>query len=127
MLITAAEILMGRDKANPLTSELKENLESLLVALNKFRLAYGKPMTVSSGYRPPATNASTKGAAKHSWHMVCFACDFKDLDGSLDAWCLAHLDVLKDAGLWLESPDSTPGWCHLQAVPPHSGSRVFKP
>lgn len=126
-MISAAEILMGRDKDAPLTSELKENLEMLLVALNKFRSIYGKPMTVSSGYRPPNINAQTKGAAKHSNHMICLAADFKDADGSLDQYCLNNLKVLEDCGLWLESPKSTIGWTHLQCVPPKSGNRVFFP
>lgn len=126
-MITAAEVLMGREKVAPLTSELKENLEMLLEALNKFRSAYGSSMIVSSGYRPPSINEATKGAAKHSNHMICLACDFKDVDGNLDKWCMSNLDVLEKCGLWLEDPKSTVGWCHLQCVPPRSGNRVFKP
>lgn len=126
-MISASEVLMGRDKKNPLTSELKENLEMLLAALNKFRVIYGKPMIVSSGYRPPEINVNTKGAAKHSNHMICLACDFKDEDGSLDKYCMDNLAVLEKCGLWLESPKSTPNWCHLQCVPPKSGKRVFIP
>ncbi len=127
MAITAAEVLMGRDKLAPLTREQKENLQDLLVALNKFRVAYGKPMQVSSGYRPPAINAATPGAAKYSHHMMLLACDFRDADESLDKWCLSHLDVLEKCGLYLEHPDATKGWCHLQVIPPKSGKRVFRP
>lgn len=126
-MITADEILMGRDKQAPLTSELKENLETLLTALNKFRAIYGKPMIVTSGYRPPEINAGVPNAAKHSNHMICLACDFKDADGSLDQWCIDNQQVLVDCGLWQESPASTGGWCHLQCVPPKSGHRVFVP
>lgn len=117
---------MGRDVAAPLTPELEANLDRLLTALNAFRKAYGKPMVVSSGYRPAAINASV-GGAKASNHMVCRACDFVDSDRKLSEFCLAHLEVLESCGLWLESPASTPGWVHLQCVPPRSGSRVFRP
>lgn len=127
MSISRNEVLMGRDKADPLTPELEENLSKLLKALNEFRAAYGKPMVVSSGYRPPGINAKIANAAKRSNHMVCLACDFADKDGKLDEWCLNNLDVLEKCGLWLEDPKSTPGWCHLQCVPPRSGNRVFKP
>lgn len=125
-MITREEILMGRDKISPLNADLKANLEKLLIALNKFRLKYAKSMFVSSGYRPGAFNEAA-GGAKKSYHMICLACDFKDPDGAIDAFCMANQALLADCGLWLEHPDSTPGWCHLQAVPPKSGNRVFRP
>lgn len=126
-MITREEVLMGRDKDYPLDTEQEVNLEHLLECLNKFRKAYGKPMVVSSGYRPAAVNAKVKGAAKKSNHIMCLACDFRDLDGSLDEWCLQNLDVLEECGLYLESPLHTPNWCHLQAKAPKSGNRVFIP
>ena len=126
-MITRDEVLMGRDKTDPLTPEMEANLTKLLKALNAFRTTYGKPMHVSSGYRPPSVNAKIPNAAKKSNHMVCLAADFKDPDGSLDQWCLANPKVLEKAGLWQEHPDATPGWCHLQAVAPKSGNRVFRP
>ena len=126
-MITKAEILMGRDKLYPLDQEMQDNLQKLLVAVNLFQQHYGKPMIVSSGYRPAAINAKVKGAAKKSNHMVCLAVDFKDIDGSLDKFCTDNLNILEACGLWLEHPDSTPGWCHLQAKAPKSGNRVFKP
>lgn len=129
MSITKVEILMGRDRqyASDYTAEVSNNLDKLLVHLNKFRKAYGKPMKVSSGWRPPSVNASVKGAAKRSNHMLGLACDFSDPDGSLAAWCLNNLKVLEDCGLYLEDPGHTKGWLHLQCVPPGSGRRVFKP
>lgn len=126
-MITREEILMGRDEKYPLSEEQEQNLEQLLIALNKFRKAYNKPMYVSSGYRPEAINSKVKGAAKKSNHIMCLACDFKDLDGSLDEWCLQNLDILEQCGLYLESPLHTPNWCHLQCKAPKSGNRVFIP
>lgn len=127
MSISREEVLMGRDKVFPLNEEQEANLTHLLECLNKFRELYGKPMIVSSGYRPEAINVNVKGAAKKSNHIMCLACDFKDLDNKLDDWCLENLDILTQCGLYLESPQHTPGWCHLQAKAPKSGNRVFIP
>ena len=127
MAISRDEVLMGRDKKYPLTPEMEQNLQKLLVALNKFRQIYGKSMVVSSGYRPAAINANVPGAAKKSAHMSCEACDFRDTDGSLDKYCMDNLYILEQCGLYLEHPSATPGWCHLQIRRPGSGNRVFKP
>jgi hypothetical protein len=115
-MISRAEVLMGREKEYPLTPELEKNLTHLLTALNMFRTAYGKPMLVSSGYRPGKYNVAAHGAT-HSSHLTCEACDFADADGSLDAFCLANIPLLEKCGLWLEAPGMTPGWCHLQIRP----------
>jgi hypothetical protein len=53
-MISRDEILMGRDKQAPLTGPMEVNLEKLLKAVNKFRAVWGKPMKVTSGYRPAA-------------------------------------------------------------------------
>lgn len=103
---------MGRDKEFPLNEVLESNLQKLLTALNKFRTIYGKPMQVSSGYRPEKYNREAGGAIK-SLHMVCMACDFIDIDGSIDSFCVANRDILKTCGLYLEHPKWTRNWCHL--------------
>lgn len=123
-MITRTEVLMGRDKEFPLTPALETNLSKLLIALNKVRAAYGKPMKVSSGYRPGRYNTAAKGA-KASAHITCQACDFSDPTGDLDAWCMQNLALLSSCGLRLEHPDSTPGWCHLDIK--FNGKVVFKP
>lgn len=125
MHITRDEILMNRDRQYPLTPELEANLAKLLECLNKFREIYGKPMEVTSGYRPEAVNSQVSNAAKNSSHVVCMACDFADVDGSLDKYCLKNIQVLIDCGLYLENPVNTPGWCHLQIRP--TKIRVFNP
>lgn len=120
---------MGRDVSHKseYSQEISDNLDKLLVPLNKFREAYGKPMAVTSGWRPPSLNSTVKGAAPKSNHQRGLACDFKDSDGSLDQFCMDNLDLLEKLGLYLEHPDATKGWCHLQCVPPRSGNRVFRP
>lgn len=125
-MITRDEVLMGRDKDAPLNATQEANLQKLLLALNKFRAYYGKPMKVTSGYRPAAINKAA-GGAKRSNHMVLLACDFADPDGTLDQYCLDNQLILATCNLYLEHPESTPGWCHLQCVAPKSGNTVFKP
>jgi uncharacterized protein YcbK (DUF882 family) len=115
---------MGRDRDYPLTPELLENLERLLLAVNIVRAEWGKPLTVVSGYRPGHYNKQAKGARRSS-HTICEACDFRDPDKSFAKWCLTNLDVLTRAGLYMENPDFTPTWVHLQIRP--TKNRVFNP
>lgn len=123
-MISRAEVLMGRDTEYPLDAKLEANLKKLLIAVNKLRELYGKPMIVSSGYRPGKYNKAA-GGAKNSSHLTCEAVDFKDHDGALKAWIT--VDILKQCGLWQEEPSRTPTWLHVQIRSIPSGSRVFKP
>ena len=128
-MISKDELLQGCDHQYPsdYTPEISSNLDSLLVPMNQVRTIYGKPMMVTSGWRPPSINASTPGAAKHSKHMVGLACDISDLDGSLWTWVLARLDLMQSLGLYFEDKRWTPSWCHFQLGPPASGKRIFVP
>lgn len=123
-MISAKEILMGRDVQSPLTKEQFYNLLDLLPRINLIRFHYGKPLTVSSGYRPPAQNA-TAGGATRSAHMSCQAVDFRDPDGAFAKWCLANMDLIRKAGLYLEDPSFTIGWAHLQSRP--TNNNPFRP
>ncbi len=128
-MITLADFYMGRDRRFPdeLTDEKRSNAEETIDKANQLLERFGETRKVNSGWRPASINKSTVGAAPKSKHMECLAIDLEDKDGSLDAWCLENLEVLQEIGLWLESPDATPNWCHIQIVPPRSGNRVFKP
>lgn len=133
--ITRNEVTGGRDVPRAMESDLNQ----LLLALNKLRAKYGKPMRVVSGFRTPNEHIEIykHKAAKAgipfdqskvpmgSGHLKCQACDFEDLDGELDTWCLQNVSVLEQLGLWLEHPDSTPGWTHLDTKP--RSNRVFRP
>lgn len=128
-MITLEDYFMGRDVeyAEELTDELRDNARETVERANALLARAGLDRSVNSGWRPAAVNATVPNAAKRSKHMQCLAIDLDDDDGALDAWCMAHLDVLKEIGLWLEHPSATPRWCHLQIVPPRSGNRVFYP
>lgn len=134
---TRDEILKGRDKLSPLTPEMEGNLEKLIKAVSRIRHAYGRSLSVSSGYRPESINSQTVGAAKASAHMMCQAVDIVDKDGSFAKWCLNNLTVLEESGIFLEDPSYTyiindkgervGGWTHLDIRGPKSGKRVFIP
>lgn len=129
-----------RDKnfAEDLTEEIKTNAKTTVDRVNDLlasMYADGVPLIADnatgslshSGWRPPSVNKATKGAAVKSKHLTGQACDLYDPNGYLDEWCLKNRDELERIGLWLESPNATPGWCHVQTIPPKSGNRVFIP
>jgi len=136
MSITLADFYKGRDVtyAAELTPEIRANAAITVDRVNQLLAAFyasqpdGSYRTVNSGWRPPEINASTVGAAKFSRHMTGQACDLSDDDERLDSWCLGEGRAsLVRIGLWQESPQSTPRWCHVQIVAPASGNRVFIP
>lgn len=121
-MITRVEVLKGRDDAYPLTPELEANLERLLIAANKLRAAWGKPMIINSGYRPGHYNSDI-GGAPNSTHITCEAIDIHDMTGDLKAFCTP--EMLESCGLWMESPKSTPTWAHVDIKP--RANRIFIP
>lgn len=135
--ITVPQYFMGRDVTYKaaLTPDITKNatettrLANLL--LDRFYAAnpQAHQRGVNSGWRPPAVNAGTVGASKTSHHMTGRAIDLGDDDGQLDAYCMSAVGqaALIEIGLWLEHPDSTPRWCHVQTLPPGSKNRVFRP
>ena len=141
-MITLQHYWMGRDvkHGQALGPDTRRNaartVELVDALLNRARAAGVEcqisPVTgslLTSGWRPPAINAATPGAAPNSKHITGQAVDVYDPQGDLDEWLSgpAGQAALDDIGLWLEHPASTPGWSHLQTVPPNSGRRVFYP
>jgi hypothetical protein len=99
----------------------------LLIPLNKIRDAYGQPMIVDSGWRPPSINAATLGAAKNSKHCLGLAADIADPDGRLTKWVLENLQLMKDLNIYMEDFRWTPSWVHFGLGAPASGRRIFVP
>lgn len=140
--ITLADYWMGRDVeySLALSTDIRAKAARTVLILNMFLedavnagvTLERNPRTgslLSSGWRPPAVNSATPGAAFNSKHMTGEAGDVFDPDGDLDEWCMspAGVEAMVKHGLWLEHPSATKGWCHLQIVPPRSGNRVFYP
>lgn len=136
-MLTLADYYKGRDRlfASELTPEIAQNakltLERVNLLLQRFYATHPRAArrTINSGWRPAAVNRKVQNAAKRSHHLTARACDLSDDDGALDRWLMTALGqrVLEHCGLWMEHPDATPRWCHVQIVPPKSGRRVFHP
>ena len=137
-MITAAEYLAQHSKeAAPgeLTDEIRANAERTCEAAAALETASGIECKLRSGWRPAGFNASfthhdasgklVRGGAPKSRHMTGEGIDIADSDGALDAWLTD--ERLAQLGLYREHPDATPGWCHVQIVPPKSGHRTFIP
>lgn len=73
------------------------------------------------GFRAATSTTGRLG----SKHRAAHAVDVYDPENKLDDWL--NDDVLTAFGLYREAPEDTPGWCHLQDVPPASGERTFTP
>jgi hypothetical protein len=107
--------------------EIIKNAWETVQKVNKLAVIAGwGDLIVSSGWRPAAVNATIKGAAPKSNHLTGRAVDLADPDRSIGRWCIDNQNALEKVGLWLEHPDDTPTWCHLQTVSPKSGNRVFR-
>ena len=65
--------------------------------------------------------------ATNSSHKEGLAVDRYDPDNKIDAWCMEHQDKLKERGIYIEHPDSTPHWSHWTIRAPGSGHTVFYP
>lgn len=134
-MITRDDFFMGRDKAYPqdLTPEIedcaKQTIERANLLLTRFRADTGDTYArkVNSGWRPPAVNAATPGAARKSKHMLGQAIDIDDDNGALDDWLMTPEGeaAMREIGLWHEHPRDTPQWSHIQTVPPGSGNLHF--
>jgi hypothetical protein len=73
------------------------------------------------GFRAPDTGTG----APHSNHRLAHAVDVYDPHNALDSWL--NDEILERFGLYREHFSATPGWCHLQDVPPGSGKRTYLP
>lgn len=122
---------MGRDidYAEELTDEITRNAEETVDKVNQLLERAGRTEadTVNSGWRPAGVRDPTQNNLVASLHATAEAVDIGDPDRSLAHWCMDHLEILKEIGLWMEDARWTPTWVHLQSAPPRSGRIVFIP
>lgn len=111
-MITVQEYLMGRDKNYPLDILMARNMAELLSRVNHLIASLQWDAKVTSGYRPPGIN-KTIGGAKMSTHTVCAGIDLADPDGKYGAFLRKNPLILERYDLYLEHPDHTKGWVHL--------------
>lgn len=131
-MIYPQEILNDRE----CPEELEKNLLDLLIKMNKVRDAWGKPMTVSSGWRSKGDQLriyKEKGITDpakipmRSKHFFCQAVDIYDPKRELQKWIKENIKLVEEIGLWMEDFSATPNWVHFQTVPPASNKRFFLP
>lgn len=138
-MISFTELLNG-NKFNVLPKDHQRNLETLLYRMNKIRMEYSQPMTVTSGYRSLEDHLriyKNKGITDQSKipmkskHLSGQAVDISDPNGHLQEWCKANQTLIRQVGLWMEDFSFTKTWVHFQCVPYGSfklgGSLWFRP
>lgn len=123
-MITPKEYLMDRDKDFPLDMLQATNMADLLSRINHLIASLKISTRVSSGYRPSAINKKI-GGAKMSTHTVCAGIDLYDPNGEIGKMLRSNTKILEEYGLFLENPDFTKGWVHLDTK--NRKNRIFNP
>lgn len=128
MKFTITELLNAGQhkwKESEVDAVTMRNLKDLCNKLNK--LGFVPPRVATSCLRSLADQKRINPKAMGSSHLYGAAVDVGDSDGKLKAWLKANPNKLVECGLWMESPEYTKTWCHLQSYAPASFNRVFKP
>lgn len=133
-MISTRELLAG-NIITDLSIEQQHNLEDLKAKLNIIRLAWNKPMIITSGFRTIYQHRliySKQGNDKPpmgSQHLQGKAADVADPYGALGMWLHQNPDVLEQADLYCEITNGP--WQHFQTAPFKSykpgGTRWFNP
>lgn len=101
------------------------NLEDLCRKVNA--LGYEPPMRATSCLRSIIDQQRINPSAMGSSHLYGCAVDIADPKGELAKWLETRMSTLMNCGLWLENPEKTKGWIHLQSYAPRSMNRIFNP
>lgn len=123
-MITVTDYLMGRDKQDPLDVLQLRNMAELLSRVNHLLASLNFDPKISSGYRPSRINKSV-GGAKMSTHTVCAGIDLIDPENKIGKFLKKNPLILNRYDLYLENPDHTPGWMHLDIK--QRKNRIFNP
>lgn len=125
-MISEKDLLTYVEKDFVITSEMHQNMSTLIASVNNLLADWGKRVVVTSGLRSPAKNMAV-GGSTNSNHLKGLAVDFSDFHGDFGLWCEKNLGLLEKYSLWMEDRRYCPHWLHLQCVPPKSGNRIFIP
>jgi peptidoglycan hydrolase-like protein with peptidoglycan-binding domain len=79
--LTWGEFTKGCSRV-PVDNQVVANIIRTAKAFGKIRQAYGSPLYITSGYRPPAVNRSI-GGARYSQHIYGLALDISPVDGNI--------------------------------------------
>jgi len=125
-ILTSSGRYPDREASTECSSEVRAAAADLAERVSGLLDALLVTASVSSGFRSRVTNGKVRGA-KMSAHMSGQACDLLDRTGDLARAIAQRQDLLERYDLYLESPQHTPGWAHLQSRKTASGNRVFLP
>lgn len=95
-------------------------------------LGWKDSIVVSSGWRPESINRAI-GGAKNSYHTKGMAVDISDPYKRLAKAILERVDLLDKYELWMENPEKTSNWVHMDigarglVVNGVKRTRVFNP
>ena len=93
--------------------------ESLVMLLQCIREHFGKPITITSGYRTAAHNAAV-GGAKSSQHLLGRAADIQVADTTVEAVAAYAESLMPDwggVGRYPVKAGRTKGWVHVDTRP----------
>lgn len=129
------ELLNNKYNLEDQSQEIQDNLNNLLLKVNKIRMLWNNPMTVTSGLRTIEDHLriyAAKGITDiakipmHSKHLIGAAVDISDPNLEITAWLKENNSQgLVDAELWCE--EGNKNWVHFQIFAPSSGNRWFLP
>ena len=101
---------------NTPNEEVKKRLNKVIEFINPLRESWGSPIKITSGYRCPTLNACVDGSST-SAHMLGWAVDMQNTQGSFDKFKKFVADYLKDKKFdqcIIESSNKgTVKWVHL--------------
>jgi hypothetical protein len=124
-ILTSSGKYPEREKSEECDGYVHLNAYELAARVSELLVSLGiTSVKVSSGFRTAAANAAAKGSAR-SAHMTGEAVDLEDPNGAICNAIMADPFILSRTGLYMESPQHTPTWCHLQTRP--TKNRIFKP
>lgn len=95
---------------------------ALVYALDELREAYGKPLTITSGYRCPAHNSKVSETGESGPHTTGLACDIAV--GGRDAWTILRLamESRKFTGIGIQQKGPS-RFLHLDMIPDSFGAK----
>lgn len=93
--------------------------QTLVVLLQAIREHFGKPVTITSGYRTAAHNTAV-GGAKSSQHLLGKAADIQVADTTVEAVAAYAESLMPDwggVGRYPVKAGRTKGWVHVDTRP----------
>ncbi len=92
----------------PISDEIVDNIQYLMVRLDEIREGYGKPIFINSAYRCPKLNEAVGGVSS-SYHQIGLAADLR-FDSDLKEYIVKNCHF----GKLIEERSKSAIWLHIQ-------------